>query len=146
MTPRQATLLLMAGLVGTSPIIAQDDAAIEASPPADDALPSADDALPHIGNRVDYEIEARYNDETHRLDGNETIRWTNASGVPTSELWFHLYWNAFSNNRSTFAMERRPAHKDGEWGWSRVKTVKVNGEDVLASFEYAQPDTGGTTG
>jgi hypothetical protein len=138
MTSRQATLLLIAGLLGAAPALAQEGTA---------GTPEASvEPLPHIGNRVDYEIKARYNGETHRLDGEETIRWTNATDVETSELWFHLYYNAFSNNRSTFAVEGSPPHKDGEWGWSRVKSVAVGGQDVTASFEYMHPDTGGKPG
>ncbi|MCB9914206.1 MAG: M1 family metallopeptidase [Planctomycetes bacterium] len=127
------TLTLLAGLSLSAPLVAQQE-------------PAAAEGLPFAGNRVDYEIEARYHDETRRLEGSETIRWTNATDQPTSELWFHLYWNAFSNNRTTFALEDGPAHKDEEWGWSRVKSVSVGGVDVMASFEYAHPDSGGATG
>ncbi len=141
MTPRQATLFILAGLIGSGPLTAQEPEPATA-PAIEEAPAESVPPIPFAGNRVDYEIEARYNGETHRLDGVETIRWTNATGAPTSELWFHLYWNAFSNNRSTFAMESEPAHKEGEWGWSRVKGIKVDGVDVFESFEYVQPDTG----
>ena len=43
-----------------------------------------------------YDIEARLDQETCRLTGTETVRWRNAASVATSELWFHLYLNAFS--------------------------------------------------
>ena len=91
-------------------------------------------------NRVDYEIEARLDDETKVLEGSETIHWTNNSGVATSELQFHLYLNAFSNNRTSYASEGAPAHKKGEWGWQRVTAVSVDGEDVFATFEYVDSD------
>ncbi len=130
MTPRQASLLLLLGLTVAGPVLAQAPA----------AAPS------HQGNRVDYRIGARYNGETHRLEGQETITWTNGRGVATSELWFHLYLNAFSNNRSTFAIEGSAAHEDDEWGWSRIKAIKVNGQDVFGTFEYTQPDTHGAAG
>jgi hypothetical protein len=123
-------LLLLLGLTVAGPVLAQAPA----------AAPS------HQGNRVDYRIGARYNGETHRLEGQETITWTNGRGVATSELWFHLYLNAFSNNRSTFAIEGSAAHEDDEWGWSRIKAIKVNGQDVFGTFEYTQPDTHGAAG
>ncbi len=104
------------------------------------AAPQWSPTNPELPNRVDYEIEARYDGETHRLEGTETIRWTNNSGVPTSELHFHLYWNAFSNNRSTFASEGRARHKESEWGWSQVTAVSVDGADVMGSFTYVDAD------
>ena len=91
-------------------------------------------------NRVDYEIEARYDAESRDLIGSEVIRWTNRSGVPTSELYFHLYWNAFSNNRSKFALEGGSAHGRGEWGWQRVTSVEVDGADVFDTFTYVATD------
>jgi hypothetical protein len=91
-------------------------------------------------NRVDYQIEAVLDGETKVLEGTETITWTNQSGVATSELLFHLYLNAFSNNRTSYASEGSPSHKDGEWGWQRVTEVTVGGEDVFGSFEYVDSD------
>ena len=49
------------------------------------------------------------------------IRWRNISAKPTSELQFHLYWNAWRNADSTWLRERddrqlhRAAAADG-WG------------------------------
>ena len=39
----------------------------------------------------------------------ETIRWRNITGQPTSELQFHLYWNAWRDAESTWLRERRIA-------------------------------------
>ena len=91
-------------------------------------------------NRVDYEIQARLDGESKLLTASETIRWTNHSGVATSELHFHLYLNAFSNNRTTFAVERRPSHKKGEWGWQQVTAVRVGDTDVFGSLAYIDSD------
>ena len=33
--------------------------------------------------------------------------WTNSSHVPVRELWWHLYLNAFRDERSTFAIESK---------------------------------------
>ncbi len=120
MSFRNTALLLIAGLCG--PVVAQEPEA-EVQP-----------------NRVDYEIEAALQEETKVLTGSEVIRWTNNSGASTSELYFHLYLNAFSNNRTTLATEDRPAHKDGEWGWQRVTALSVDGTDVFPSFAYVALD------
>ena len=93
-----------------------------------------------VPNRVDYDIRARLTGETKRLDASETIVWTNNTGVPTDELHFHLYLNAFSNNRTTFAVEGGARHRDGEWGWQQVTGLEVDGVDVFGSFEYVDAD------
>jgi hypothetical protein len=120
MSTRKLALLMAAGLCGAPAILAQE---AEIQP-----------------NRVDYEIEARLDGETKVLEASETIHWTNNSGVATSELHFHLYLNAFSNNRTSYATEGSPAHKKGEWGWQQVTGVKVGEDDVFTSFSYVDSD------
>src|SRR5262245_34231111 len=101
-------------------------------------------------SRADYRIEARLEGETKTLDGKLELRWTNRSGESVRDLWFHLYLNAFSNNRSTHLVEadgklRNVEMKDG-WGWSRIVAIRVAGaenggfEDVLPSLTYQRPD------
>ena len=113
-------------------------------------LPQAAQALPPAGNRVDYEISGVLDGETKRLAGELELEWTNGSGEQVSDLWFHLYLNAFSNNRSTHLTEadgklRGVAVEEG-WGWSNIQAVEVAtvGEggwvDVFPSFRYRRPD------
>ncbi len=111
------------------------------------ASPSAQGA--DAANRADYRIEARLEGETKVLDGELWLTWTNGSTDPVSDLWFHLYLNAFSNNRSTHLAEARG--KLGEhtvesgWGWSRVESIELLGEareDLFPSFTYRRPDDG----
>jgi hypothetical protein len=95
-------------------------------------------------NRVDYAITARIDDPAKHLDGSLVVQWTNGSSVPARDLWFHLYLNAFANNRSTHMVEAKGAlrgvdFKEG-WGWQRVTSVRAGGEDLTASFRYRQPD------
>ncbi|MBM3817530.1 MAG: M1 family metallopeptidase [Acidimicrobiia bacterium] len=56
-----------------------------------------------------YTIEARLLPEARSIRGREVIRWRNTSSRPTSELQFHLYWNAWRNADSTWLRERRLA-------------------------------------
>src|SRR6185503_242916 len=84
-------------------------------------------------NRADYRIEARLDGDTKRLDGKLELRWTNRSGEAVKDLWFHLYLNAFSNNRSTHLSEsdgklRGKEIEDG-WGWSRILGIRVAGAE-----------------
>ena len=96
-------------------------------------------------NFVTYDIRAELDNDAKYLRGSETITWTNRSGAPTSELWFHVYLNAFSNNRSTHLIESggklRDTEVSDEWGWQWVRELRVNGESVIDSFQYRAPDT-----
>ena len=57
--------------------------------------------------RVRYQIEARLEAPAMQLSGRERITWTNRSQDTVSDLWFHLYLNAFANNRSSHFWEGR---------------------------------------
>ena len=76
------------------------------------------------GNRADYRISASLDGQSKVLTGRETISWTNGSGESVDDAWFHLYLNAFSNNRSTHLVEAkgdlRGHDMEDEWGWSRI--------------------------
>jgi hypothetical protein len=106
-------------------------------------------------SRADYRIQARLEgkrSEPKILKGRLDMIWDNRSGATVSDLWFHLYLNAFSNNRSTLLHEERGEMggipvEDG-WGWSQITGLQVTlpGEegpqDVLATMRYRQPDDG----
>src|SRR5688572_29914516 len=51
---------------------------------------------------IKYDIDATYDRAQQTIQGSETIHWTNHSQHAANELQFHLYLNAFANNRSTF--------------------------------------------
>ena len=54
---------------------------------------------------VDYNISARLHPEQKAVSGHELLVWTNDSPDSISELQFHLYMNAFKNEKSTFMRE-----------------------------------------
>jgi len=101
--------------------------------------------------RADYTIEARLDGETKQLSGELWLDWSNRSADTVQDLRFHLYLNAFSNNRSTHLHEsqgelRGVKVKEG-WGWSQVTEIGVldasgQEQDVSPSFNYVQPDDG----
>lgn len=127
------------------------------------------------GNTVAYRIRARLEEASEReaLEGEadkateevqrlrqKTLRgalevdWTNRESVGTRELWFHLYLNAFSNNRSVHLTESKGQLRgldiDEGWGWSRVQALRVRrtgspeteAVDVFPSFRYVPVDEG----
>ena len=97
---------------------------------------------------VDYAIDVSLDPERKTVDGRETLRWTNTSDVPVAELRFHLYWNAFRNNRSTFFEESGgrlrddDADKDIGWGSIDVTAMSWEGADLAKGFRFDSPDDG----
>ena len=99
-----------------------------------------------------YDIDVRLDHAARTLRGRETIRWRNISAKPTSELQFHLYWNAWRNADSTWLRERRMARTytaprpDG-WGAIDVSAVRLrepsgSTRDLTAATRFIAPDEG----
>lgn len=79
-----------------------------------------------------YSIDVTLDPDERRLSGRGILTWRNVSSVTTSELQFHLYYNAWKNTRSTWMRElllgrrvslhERPAD---DWGWIEVTAVHL---------------------
>ncbi len=84
-------------------------------------------------------MSASYEPETQLVQGSERIRWKNTSSVPVDELQFHLYLNAFANDRSTFMAESGGQLRDVEiskdgWSWIEVESMRLAyGADLVAA-------------
>jgi hypothetical protein len=96
-----------------------------------------------------YEIWADLDEVNKTLRGREDIVWTNRTAEPVEDMVFHLYWNAFKNEASTFLREaraetlmfQRAAPRDGEWGWIDVTSVRLaDGPDLTPTMEFLSPD------
>jgi Peptidase family M1 domain len=79
---------------------------------------------------ANYDIDVTLDHAARTLTGRETIRWRNISANPTSELQFHLYWNAWRNMDSTWLRERKLAGnvtpvRDDAWGSIDVTRLRV---------------------
>jgi hypothetical protein len=103
-------------------------------------LPTASDPVVH------YEISVRLDSVAKKLHGQETITWRNPSNDTVSELWFHLYLNAFKNNRSTFFRESRGtlrgiAMPEDGWGFVEVSSVRLaDGRELVDRMSFEHPD------
>ncbi len=79
-----------------------------------------------------YAIEAKLDTDAHRLTGHETIQFVNRSSAPLSELWFHLYLNAFKNDKTLFLRSPFGAGRSGDkahqYGYVDVKKLSVTGD------------------
>ncbi len=95
---------------------------------------------------VDYRIKAKLVPAEKAVSGEEVLTWLNDSDVPVSELQFHLYLNAFKNNRTTFKSEGGDrsfgsAPKSEDWGYIDVKKIRIkDGIDLTLMMEFIQPD------
>jgi hypothetical protein len=126
------------------------------TPPLRQSL-QANDA-PEPGARsprnASYDIEVRLDHAARTLTGKQTIRWRNTSAKPTTELQFHLYWNAWRNPESSWFRERKLARNytaplpDG-WGAMDVGSIQLREpsgsmRDLTSQMRFIAPDDGNT--
>ena len=95
-----------------------------------------------------YDIKARLVPATRTIEATETLTWTNDSETAVSELPFHLYMNAFKNNRTTFMKESGGLHrgfKAGEDDWGKIDVSRIGiagGADLTGTMSFLRPDDG----
>lgn len=103
-----------------------------------------------LSDRIaNYDIQVTLDAETKILDGKETLIWKNPSGDTIRELQFHLYFNGFSNNKTSFlknsfrsGLNEEDAN-DCKWGWSRMTKMQDEaGHDLLEQMSYIREDDG----
>ena len=110
---------------------------------------------PLSARNANYTIQVRLDAKKKLLTGTEVLEWRNRTAQPARELWFHLYWNAWRNNQSTWIREvgLRPGRfrsniREGDWSYSNVKSVRVlpfgpfPETDLTAAMRFASPDDG----
>jgi hypothetical protein len=97
---------------------------------------------PRIAN---YDMEVSLDADTGILTGRETLTWHNKTADAADELQFHLYLNAFRNNRSSFMKEAgekayKKLKKDG-WGYIEVGRIALaDGREQTDEMEFIHPD------
>lgn len=98
---------------------------------------------PRIAN---YDIQVSLDTKQRLLVGQEKITWVNPSPDRVTELQFHLYLNAFRNNRSTFMIESGGSHRgyrmeDDGWGYIEIDDIHLpSGERLTEQMEFIHPD------
>ncbi len=89
-----------------------------------------------------YKINVKLDTINHKLIGNEEIYWFNKTEFPAKILYFHLYMNAFSNNK-TRLMRNIEKLRHGMLGidltpqtagYCKVKKISVNFNDLTDYF------------
>ncbi len=107
---------------------------------------------------ANYTIQARLDAVRKSIEGDEVLLWRNEMNLPARELWFHLYWNAWKNDRSTWLKENRfrtarfgasrGEVREGDWSFCDVKAMTILGADSRPAVDltpllrYAAPDDG----
>lgn len=100
-------------------------------------------AAPHVAN---YRIEATYDATARTVTGHEVLTWRNTTSDTAPDLYFHLYLNAFANNRSSFVREAGESwadwlelHPHG-WGYIVVKSLHIGGTELSDRIRFVHPD------
>lgn len=105
-------------------------------------------AQPRISN-IRYEIWIELDNQNKMLSGKEVISWLNKTKDLVPDMWFHLYYNAFKNERSSVIEESSEEGfgpfkievKKGEWGWVEVMNISLlDGRDLSSTMEFITPD------
>jgi len=102
---------------------------------------------------VSYRIEVRLDPLEKIVKGHEILSWENRSGQALEDFCFHLYLNAFKNNRSTFVRENSfrslwdsvEEAPDDYWGYTEIESIQVMASENVSrhqviNLDYIHPD------
>ncbi len=108
-------------------------------------------AAPLSPRTASYDIALNLDTEKHQVKATQVLTFTNPSEDTIWTLQFHLYYNAFRNNRSTFVAEggvltlsmSEEDLEKGRWAWIKVTEAKDSrGRDLSRNMRYIRPDDG----
>jgi hypothetical protein len=112
----------------------------------DSAPVPAEEALSH--RVVEYHIDVQLIPDTETLRASETVTWTHPGVKPVSDLYFHMYPNAFASPNTTFMKESggtlrgdtMPKNGFGSMSLTDLRTTE--GISLMQRVQYVQPDDG----
>ena len=101
----------------------------------------------YFQQRVDFKINVVLNDEINKLDGQVEISYYNNSPDALDRLGFHLYPNAYINNKTAFAKQKL-LHRDTKFydaqeqdrGWLKMSKITIDGKEVYLEPVKNNPD------
>jgi hypothetical protein len=142
--------LVLAGAVARAaepvPVPYPEKTAEVPSPPSPPSAGSGEPAAEKPQRVASYTLSARLDEKEHRVTASGTISWRNAARVSVSELYLHLYMNAFKNQRSLFLRspfdEARSGARAEEWGYVDVERLVARelGADLWPGRRAGSPD------
>jgi hypothetical protein len=134
---RPAVAVLAVGLAASA-ACGRDPGAPRVRPlPKPDGSPALrGGGAPRSPRNASYTIDATLDPTRHQITATETLHWTNTGESPVDALPFHLYLNAFKNEKSLFMRSshgrvRRAQASDTGWGWIQVDSVQIGGVELL---------------
>jgi len=106
---------------------------------------------PRSPRNASYSIDVRLDPASRTITASEVITWRNITTKPVDDLRFHLYWNAWRDDRSTWQRERKLGRtvrvtRPDDRATMDVSSVRVmNGGqpvDLTGSLRFIAPDDG----
>jgi hypothetical protein len=104
---------------------------------------------------ANYTIDVKLDTRARTLDARETLVWTNITPASTSELQFHLYYNAWRNEDSTWMREHTltswwqaaGSRRDEDFAAIDISTVAITSGaiapvDLTKQMRFIAPDDG----
>lgn len=91
---------------------------------------------------VKYDMDVTLHADSHQMDGQQTVIYTNNSPDTLTHVYYHLYFNAFQPGSMMDVRSRWIADPDdrigdriyhldpGEYGWQKIISLKENGQPV----------------
>lgn len=131
---------IVALLLSCSPALAQ---------PAANAQATA----PRSPRNANYQLSVTLDPATRTLRATGRIEWRNITRKPTGELQFHLYWNAWTDGKSTWMRENaasrpmdRPNTDFSRFTLESLQLEPATAQDaatnLLPTLHYLSPDDG----
>ena len=120
------------------------------------AAPAQEDGAALSPRLANYEMNVTLDVATRIIHGQEILTWRNNTSHPTPELQFHLYYNAWLNQKSSMIQAVRSRgyktnlseYRENDWAYCDVKSIKTvveggsDGTDLTAQMQFIQPDDG----
>lgn len=97
---------------------------------------------------VEYHMSVQLDPDNKTLQGAQAITWENPGSKPVSELYFHMYPNAFQSKRTTFNKEsggklRQDEMTKDSFGRMDITSIRAeDGLDLSSTLQFVQPDDG----
>ena len=80
---------------------------------------------------VGYKINVKLDTINHKIVGNEKIFWLNNTDFPTKTLYFHLFMNAFANNKTMMMKNPEIPIKNKKIFPQQILTILEKGNALL---------------
>lgn len=100
-----------------------------------------------LSKRVtDYHIEVSLQENEHILQGEQIVTWTNPGRRTVSDMYIHMYANAFASNETTFMKESKGQLRGTQADLQSLGYIKllsletVEGENILPRVKFVSPD------